>query len=129
MGFPKSGVLRTRSDNQDVYISYTDKSYTEFYGCTGVPDIDVGEEISLNTYCFGLDDDGSEIRVQVLGVLSDLTVVRPNNLFRKRNRIKLSSLGRVTEDIKTTNWIFNVSTTYDVAEITLQVSPGDNIES
>ena len=124
IGFPKSGVLRTRSDNQDVYISYTDKSYTEFYGCTGVPDIDVGEEISLNTYCFGLDDDGSEIRVQVLGVLSDLTVVRPNNLFRKRNRIKLSSLGRVTEDIKTTNWIFNVSTTYDVAEITLQVSPG-----
>ena len=83
-----------------MYISYTDKSYTEFYGCTGVPDIDVGEEISLNTYCFGLDDDGSEIRVQVLGVLSDLTVVRPNNLFRKRNRIKLSSLGRVTEDIK-----------------------------
>ena len=76
--------LENKGNNQDVYISYTDKSYTEFYGCSNVPDIDVGQEISLDTYCFGLDDDGSEIRVQVLSVLSNLTVVRPNNLFKEK---------------------------------------------
>ena len=126
VGFPDSGELLyiDTVNDEDYIITYTSKSYTEFIGCSGAPDIETGTEIRINSYCFGVGDDGGEIRVSVLGVLSDLTVVRPNNYFKKNSRIKISSLGRVTDDEKSSEWIFNIPTSYDVERITLEVDPG-----
>ena len=124
IGFPSSGKIRVIIDGSERFISYTSKSYSVFYGCTDVPKLDQAQEISIDSYCYGIGDNGKEIRVLVLGVLSDLTIVRPNNYFRKGSRIKLSSVGRVTDDIRSSNWIFNVPTSYDVSRLTLEVNPG-----
>ena len=122
LGFPSAGTLSVIYKNSTVgVVSYTSKTVNQFFGVDGVTSV-IGDsaEIDQNTFAYsaGLGrTDG--IRVKIRSVLNDLEV--PNNTHNQKigSRIKIKSLGRIGEDVRSNNWFFNTAQNYEVESLTL----------
>ena len=123
VGFPESGELIVDLDNgTSVVIGYTSKSYTQFYGCSGIDqELKSGQNIRINSYAYGYSGIGTEslVKVRITGVLSDLEINSSTRYHVEGSKIETKSLGKNIEDLRANNWIFNIATTYDIDTITI----------
>jgi hypothetical protein len=123
IGFPNSGTLRAKLYNEtNIYIEYGSKTTTQFFDCKGVDqEIPDGQEIALDAYAYGYVGIGTSnvVRVRITGVLSDLEIETQNQYYNKGDIVKIKTLGKDLDDYKSNNWIFNISTKFDVDIIEL----------
>jgi len=127
IGFPESGQLRVDLDNTaTIYINYTSKSTTQFFGCSGIVDnIPINSEIKLHSvggkeiYVYGYGGlEREKIEVRVNGVISNLTIPgNPPVQLSPGDRINIKSLGENLTSKKANNWIFNIPVVYDISSI------------
>lgn len=113
IGFPKKGEISFN----DTIISYDGTTVNQFLNCKGI-DLSIPRTsvVGVNTYAFGYDKNGSEIRFKVTGVLSDVDISEPNIYYDKGDVGRIINLGYTSEDPKDKNWIFNVSVKCNVSE-------------
>jgi hypothetical protein len=137
-GFPNSGVLVVNREGIDFTFSYKSKSLNQFFECENVPNIEDGLDIKLDTYAFAISPfTGEEIRFRIGGVLSDLNISEDTILSDVGDIIRVISPGKIMDDIRTKNWLYNISVTYDIKNIESNGTiitfddhnfiPGDNI--
>ena len=123
VGFPESGSLIADLENgTSVNIKYTSKSYTQFYGCSGIEqNLVSGQNLRINSYAYGYSGIGTEkiVKVRVTGVLSDLQINPGTKYQEEGTKIELQTLGKYVDDIRANNWIFNVATTYYIESLVL----------
>jgi hypothetical protein len=131
-GFPNSGVLVVNREGIDFTFSYKSKSLNQFFECENVPNIEDGLDIKLDTYAFAISPfTGEEIRFRIGGVLSDLNISEDTILSDVGDTIRVISPGKIMDDIRTKNWLYNISVTYDIktirpnAEITTEITTFD----
>jgi len=120
IGFPNSGFLvADLSNGTSLTISYTSKSYTQFYGCTGIDqELISGQNIRINSYAYGFV--GSDVvKVRVTGVLSNLNYGVDTKYHDEGESIQIKTIGKDSNDVRANNWIFNIATTYDIDTLTL----------
>jgi hypothetical protein len=137
-GFPNSGVLVVNREGIDFTFSYKSKSLNQFFECENVSNIKDGLDIRLDTYAFAISPfTGEEIRFRIGGVLSDLNISEDTILSDVGDTIRVISPGKIMDDIRTKNWLYNISVTYDIKNIESNGTiitfddhnfiPGDNI--
>jgi len=120
VGFAENGTLYIDyDDGQDLEVTYTSKSLTQFFGCSGIKrEIPSGKKIRINTVAYGYGDNQEIITFKVTGVLSDFNYPVETNMMFKDDTIQISSLGYSNaSNFKANNWIFNLSTKHKVKEI------------
>jgi hypothetical protein len=122
VGFPESGTLFVKFDDKvNVYIDYTSKSSTQFFGCSNITRlIDAKKRISLNTFAYSYGDDENDIiSMRITGILSDLLYPENIDLMLKNDTIEITSLGYSNEnDFRSNNWIFNHPTKHKIKSLT-----------
>ena len=123
VGFGTTGSLVcTLQNGTDVKIVYNSKSYNQFYECSGVDqEISNGELMRYDSYAYGHNDvtSGDLIKVRITGVLSDIDIKNNSFLHKENELINIKSLGSTLTDVKSNNWIYNISVSYDVETFTL----------
>jgi len=116
-GFPNSGFLVVNRSGIDFTIEYKSKSLNQFFECENVPNIEDGSDIRLDTYAFGISPNGEEIKFRIGGVLSDLNILDDTILSDAGDKIRIISPGKISDDIRTKNWFYNISINYDIKTI------------
>ena len=123
VGFGTTGSLVCKlSNGTDVNIQYQSKSYNQFYECSGIDQvIPRGSDLRYDSYAYGYAGRGSNdiIKVRVTGVLSDLEILDLASLHKNNESITVKSLGLLASNVKSNNWLFNISSSYDVRSSTL----------
>lgn len=118
IGFPESGNLAIGNQSNGT-VSYNGKTVNQFLNCSGVVDtIDEGTEISLNTYAYGYDSFGNEIRFLITGVISEPNLPENLKYYEKNNIAKILTLGYNKNYLKDNNWIFNKTVKCEVKTFT-----------
>jgi hypothetical protein len=120
IGFPDSGeILIQKIDGTTFVVSYLSRTSTQFLDCSGiVQDISVNSTIRLNTFAYGYN--GSEqIKVFVGGVLSSVNIESTPYYSSINERIKIKTLGKNLETVKSENWFYNITTKYKLEKISL----------
>lgn len=126
-GFPASGSLLL--ENETV-ITYTSKSITQFFGCSGIiADINPGSFVSFidqsETTALGLAYGYSGtastdiVVVRISGVIEDLEQFEDAYHINVGDNIRPKSLGKISTDIRTKNWFYNIPIKYNIASINL----------
>jgi len=117
-GFPNSGVLNVNRSGIDFFIKYGSKSLNQFFECENVPNIEDGLDIRLNTYAFGISPfSGEEIQFRIGGVLSDLNISDDIILSDNGDTVRIISPGKISDDVRTKNWFYNISINYNIDTI------------
>lgn len=123
VGFPEFGSLIVRLQNEtELSISYQAKSLTQFFGCSGITqNIPDTTNIRIDAYAYGYVgfDTSTIAKVRVTGVLSNLQIDDQTKYCGDGDIIKIKSLGKEVDNIKFNNWFYNISTKYDVRNISL----------
>jgi hypothetical protein len=120
IGFPDSGELLVQNTNGTSFVvSYSSRTSTQFLDCNGInQDIGINSTIRLNTFAYGYN--GSEqIKVFVGGVLSSVNIESSPYYSSPDEKIKIKTIGKNLTDIRADNWFYNITTKYDVKDITL----------
>ena len=127
VGFPESGDLVVNLPNGNTLnITYTSKSITQFYGCSGIDEnISDNQEVFLDVYAYAILDRDSDLRIEVRigGVLSEIDI--PDNTFQYRQgeNAKIISLGSTKYNATADNWLFNVPIKYNTESFVLLNPP------
>jgi hypothetical protein len=119
IGFPESGDLVIEGlDN--IIISYENKTVNQFLNCSGITGAAIsGTEISLNTYAYGYDPSGNEVRFRINGVISETNNIPLNSKYYEKNNVaKVLTLGYNKNYLKDNSWIFNNAVKCDVKSFT-----------
>ena len=123
VGFPDSGeLIAYMSNDTTVTFTYESKSYTQFFGCSGIDQLlDEGQDIHINTFAYGYFGQGTDNIVKVLttGVLSELSFDEETKLYNAGDTITIKTLGKDERTALSDSWIYNIASTYDVEKITL----------
>lgn len=117
VGFPTSGTLIVTVNETEYTITYTSKSLTQFYGCSGIENsIPPGSQLFLNTYAYAyLNRETNDlIKVRITGVLSEFNLIDDAYNFSKDDTVEIVSLGSIENSFKSNNWVFNIPITYQV---------------
>ena len=132
VGFPNSGELEVIYNDQTIgVVSYTSKSLTQFYGCSGVSGTILdGSNISINTYAYGkyytFENIGSTsvieteeiVKVRINSVLNDIE--HSNSIYQNpKDSIFIKTLGSKSEDFVSRNWFYNISSSYKVLSLSV----------
>ncbi len=100
-------------------VTYLSKTLNQFLNCSSInQDIPEGTEIKTNSFAYGYFND-NQVKVRILGVLSDLKIPDNTQFYSKGDIIRISTLGADLKDIKSNNWFFNITTKYNVSSIQL----------
>ena len=115
VGFQKSGSLLI---NNEV-ISYTNKSLTQFLGCTNITQNYLkGVDVINNDFAYGYSRN-NVIAVRVSGVINSFKEIESANNLNVGDTIRIKSLGKTSSDIRTKNWLYNLPVSYEVKSIVL----------
>jgi hypothetical protein len=118
-GFPNSGVLVVNRSGIEFNITYNSKSLNQFFECENVPTIEDGLDIRLDTYAYGFSPStGERIKFRIGGVLSDLNISENTILSGEGDTIRIISPGKIITDTRSKNWLYNISITYNIKDIT-----------
>ena len=132
VGFPNSGELEVIYNDQTTgVVSYTSKSLTQFYGCSGVSGTILdGSNISINTYAYGkyytFENIGSTsvieteeiVKVRINSVLNDIEY--SDSIYQNpKDSILIKTLGSKSEDFVSRNWFYNISSSYKVLSLSV----------
>ena len=125
LGFPSSGTLIVQFANGTTSsVEYTNKTVNQFLGCTGLDQNTVaGQELYLDTYAYGytLPNNQGQVRFRITGVLSKLDILENTIEYGKSDLISVKNLGLKADEtnIRANEWIYNISNSYDIKEISL----------
>ena len=116
VGFSSSGeLLISYGDNTTGVVTYTSKSLTQFFGCSGASKTILdGATIGINTYANAFDLDGSLVKLRVTSVLNSTEILGDTRYHVKDDTSVIRTLGVNTKDITSENWFFNVPISYEV---------------
>ena len=122
VGFAEAGELSAILPNETISVlSYTSKSSNQFYGVSGVTQ-SLGEtqQVRQNTVAFGYTSRSLEnpVQVRIGAVLSDLNIPDNTFLFEEKDKIEVKSLGKISEDIRTNDWFYNIKVEYEISKVT-----------
>ena len=120
LGFPQDGELYvTYSDGTVGVVTYTDKSLTQFFGCTNLTKtINDAETLFINTYAYGYSNvDQSLIKVRITPVLENPLENQNNHYYESGELIDIKSLGEDKKNNET--WVVNSCPTYQVKSVSL----------
>ena len=119
IGFPKNGELEvTYDDGTSGIVSYSSKSLTQFFDCSNITaTILDSSNIGINTFAYGMYE-GQPIKVKINSVLENLDIVDDTYYYTKGDTGEIKTLGVNPKDVVSNNWLFNLSTSYDVASFT-----------
>jgi hypothetical protein len=119
IGFPNSGDLVVEGETANILISYEGKTVNQFLNCTGISEsIPSGKEISLNTYAYGYDEFGNEIRFRITGVISEANIPQNTRYYEKNDVAKILTLGYNRDYLQDNTWIFNKTVKCEVKSFT-----------
>lgn len=121
IGFSKSGVLRNGSDT----ITYTDKTITQFLGCTGIEtNIPAATNIRTNDTAYGFTNDTNEkVELRLTGVISEFDEQEPiynsiiGEIYRTKSigqKILNPASNKTYEQISFNSWKYNTSSSIKV---------------
>ena len=112
IGFPNSGTLRIKDlDDVEIFVTYTDKTSTQFMGVEGVSSIiSSANDVYLDVYAYTYSKvDGSLIFVRVSPTISDIQIESNTSNFSVNDTIRIKSLGITTSNVCANSFIHNVS--------------------
>ena len=128
VGFDPSGVIYSG----DNIITYEDKSFNQFLGCTGIGStINKTDNIYSDTTYYGFEDGDAnnpdkKCTFRITGVVSDIFPIDSNKVFVSEGQIiGIKYLGDLIKNpskksykqIFANSWIYNTSTTVDIESI------------
>ena len=123
IGFHTSGTLVTKhSDGISTKITYTSKSLTQFYGCSGVTkNIDSQQDLRVDEFAYGYVGVGTSnlCKVRVTGVTSKLNTHSLQFSTEVGDVIEPQGLGIGITNEGANNWFFNIATNYNVKSLEL----------
>ena len=123
VGFGTAGELRVTYNDETVgTIEYTDKTLTEFYGCSGIVGIiDDKSTIGINTVAYGASNlTGENIEVRICSVLSSSSLKDQTQQVFEGSVGRIQTLGDFSETFETQNWINNISQKYKIKSFELK---------
>ena len=128
IGFPNSGQLLIKSDEDSTIVNYSNKTLNEFIGCSGIGLTTIGKSFDYFAIAFnnknlitGIDNEGNEVVLSISSLISDLDVQEDNHNFLAKDTINIKSIGYdVSDDLKFTQWIYNVRSSHKVKSIVSQ---------
>ena len=101
-------------------LAYTGKSINQFYNITGINNtFKVATDVRFDDFSFafvGINTD-DQIKVRMSAALQDIEFKEPNNSYEIGDIIKLQSLGVESKIEKASNFIYNIKTNWQIAEI------------
>ena len=125
IGFPAAGTLIS-GDNT---ITYTSKSVSQFFGCSGVTTkIEVTDPIRANEIAFGYENGDTEKKVElrITGVLSSFEALSDIPLMEEDEVISVKNVGEVInnpvedktyKEVFANSWIYNTKSRVNVDTI------------
>ena len=123
VGFPNSGSLAL---NDGSVLTYTSKSATQFFGCSGLAvNLSAGESVAVNAFAYGYSDNTTDnlVAVRVTGVIGNFKQIENAYHLNVGDNIRIKSLGKASTNIHTKNWLYNLPISYNVSSISLLDSP------
>jgi len=121
VGFPESGELYvTYNDNTTGTVTYTSKSYNQFFGCSNISKTILdGSSIAINTFAYGYSPTNELIKIRVNSVIEDIEIVDDTFYLNAEENIQVKTLGVNPKDNISNNWFFNVSASFSVKNFSL----------
>jgi hypothetical protein len=119
VGFPINGELLVNYGDQTTgVVTYSSKSLTQFFGCSGVtktiPDF---ASIGINTYAHAYNTDGSLVKLRVTSVLNSTEILGNTRYHYKNDTSVIRTLGVNSNDVYSKDWFFNIPISYNVKSI------------
>jgi hypothetical protein len=127
VGFENQGELFvTYNDTTTGIVSYTSKTLTQFYGCSGITGIILDkEEVGINTYAYGryfsFENVGASstakteniVTLRINSVLSNLEYAGDSYYYNTQDSAIIKTLGSSASDFLSLNWFYNISSTHE----------------
>jgi hypothetical protein len=125
VGFPKNGELLVKYGDQTTgVVTYTSKSLTQFFGCSGVSKTILdAESVGINTYAQVFTPSGSLVKLRVTSVLNSTEILGDTRYHYKNDTSVIRTLGVNSSDVYSKDWFFNIPISYEVKSI---ISRGTN---
>ena len=126
IGFNCPGELYVKYDDKSVgIVSYTTKSLNQFFGCSNINgNIIDGSIVGINTFAYARVDD-EEIRVRINSVLNSVDYTDNSRYYENGDVAHIKTFGTSTNTPIANSWIYNISPSYKVKNISL-VDSSDN---
>ena len=132
LGFPDSGELvATNSSGSAGILTYRSKSTTQFFG-VGIANttvvgiktaISAEQDVRINSFAYGFVGSGSSrVDMRIGSVLSEPVINTDTYYYNANDSAKIKSLGITTTSAKAANWLYNISTKFDVESVTISDS-------
>lgn len=105
---------------QDTFmlVNYNGVNLNQFLNVTGVTKpIESGWTIGVNSYVYSYDNEEKEVRMRVSGVLGEIKEIRSSSFSEIGDYAKVWTLGKETDDIRTTEWMYNHAISNRVFEL------------
>jgi len=121
VGFPDSGNLKIDlPSGETIIVQYQEKVINQFLGCSNITsDIPEKTEVKTEDFIYGKSGDSPSVLMRVTGVLGDIDFLTDTYNNKKKEKIKIKTLGNDSQDFKVNNWFFNVPVKYDVQNVQL----------
>ena len=123
LGFPISGTLSFTYENGTLGVcTYSDKTINQFLGIntTGIQNtISDNTFVDQSTFAYGTDFNGNEIRVNIRSVLKNLQIPNKTYYQKSGSKAKIKSLGKISDNFKENNWLFNTAQSYVVQKLSI----------
>ena len=124
IGFPNSGQLSIRFDNNDVgVVTYKSKNITQFLDLAGLSEgILDKEEIFDTSRTYGVLDDGTEFDFRVKGSLGNYKIKATDldtPYYKKGDTIKNQSLGYSKNNVVTDSLVTNETSRFEIEEASI----------
>lgn len=121
VGFPNSGNLYVIINGIKLPITYTSKSLTQFFGCSGISQqILTEQEILLDVYASNYENADTVvaddlIKFHITGVISDINIAEDSRYFSKGDEIYIQTLGDNLIDQRSKSFLYNSSVDYNLS--------------
>jgi hypothetical protein len=121
VGFPQSGELSiTYNDNTTGIVSYSHKSLTQFFDCSGIVGIiEDKSQIGINTYAYA-NVSNELIKVRINSVIKSCSISSDTRYYHAGDTAQIRTLGVDIDNYLFNNWFLNIASSYEITSISLQ---------
>jgi len=121
VGFPQSGELSvTYNDNTTGILSYSHKSLTQFFDCSGISGIiEDKSQIGINTYAYA-NVSNELIKVRINSVIKSCSISSDTRYYHVGDTAQIRTLGVDIDNYLFNNWFLNIASSYEITSISLQ---------
>jgi hypothetical protein len=121
VGFPQSGELSvTYNDNTTGIVSYSHKSLTQFFDCSGIVGIiEDKSQIGINTYAYA-NVSNELIKVRINSVIKSCSISSDTRYYHVGDTAQIRTLGVDIDNYLFNNWFLNIASSYEIISVSLQ---------